>query len=447
MKKASRNNRRNNRRNGKISKNRNNTIRWTLIGVLSFLGLSPVLTLVFSALWMIGSLPADQVMTILRKPASLLSNWQLWMTSGYGLLGFRYLVSLMIHDPILMGVIFLCFIAAVGGLVLVCKFFWRLNLEKNQLCIRLENSSLQTERRAKKTRLAADPASSSSKARTKTSNLPSSARVHEASGTAQPSIQIQACQEQFPLLGIDASLRKKEEDDLSLAGRLMQEKQEARQQYENIFHQASSKLSALYFLFDDLAGQEQLTQIPELAANLKDCETVLDECTALLKSELHHSVYARFHLDQEILICLHEKRSEIRRKHLRVSLHLDPVSISGNSLWLKQVFETLFANAIDFCRPEGSLRITSRLNSSQIQIQFENTLDDKMASSVFSGNLAAPEAFRRYQTQRTGHFGIGHDLVRKVLKAHQGHLETRVDKGTFQATVLLPYSELDQYSR
>lgn len=254
VKKASRNN----RRNGKISKNRNSTIRWTLIGVLSFLGLSPVLTLVFSALWMIGSLPADQVMTILRKPASLLSNWQLWMTSGYGLLGFRYLVSLMIHDPILMGVIFLCFIAAVGGLVLVCKFFWRLNLEKNQLCIRLENSSLQTERCAKKTRLAADSASSRSKARTKISNLPSSARLHEASGTVQPSIQIQGCQEQFPLLGIDASLRKKEEDDLSLAGRLMQEKQEARQQYENILHQASSKLSALYFLFDDLAGQEQL---------------------------------------------------------------------------------------------------------------------------------------------------------------------------------------------
>ena len=346
MKKGNRNSRKNRKisKNSQNSKNRNNATRWTLIGVLSFLAFSPVLTLIFAALWIIGSLPADQVMTILRQPVSLLANWQMWMTSGYGLLGFRYLVSLMAQDPIFMGVIFLSFAAALGGLILVCRFFWRLNLEKNQLCARLENSSLQTERRAKKIRLA------------------------KTSGKVQPSIHIQTCQEKFPLLGIDASLRKKEEDDLNLAGRLMQEKQAARQQYENILHQVSSKLSALYFLFDDLAGQEQLMQTPELTADLKDCETVLDECTALLKSELHHSVYTRFHLDQEILMCVHEKRSEIRRKQLKVSLHLDPVSISGNSLWLRQVFETLLANAIDCCNPEGSLQITSRLNSRQIQI-------------------------------------------------------------------------------
>ncbi|GEM_PF-5928349 len=425
MKKGNRNSRKNRKisKNSQNSKNRNNATRWALIGVLSFLAFSPVLTLIFAALWIIGSLPADQVMTILRQPVSLLANWQMWMTSGYGLLGFRYLVSLMAQDPIFIGVIFLSFAAAFGGLILVCRFFWRLNLEKNQLCARLENSSLQTERRAKKIRLS------------------------ETSGKVLPSIHIQPCQEKFPLLGIDASLRKKEEDDLNLAGRLMQEKQAARQQYENILHQVSSKLSALYFLFDDLAGQEQLMQTPELTADLKDCETVLDECTALLKSELHHSVYARFHLDQEILMCVHEKRSEIRRKQLRVSLHLDPVSISGNSLWLRQVFETLLANAIDCCNPEGSLQITSRFNSRQIQIQFENTLDNKMASSLLSGNQAAPETFRRYQTNRAGHFGIGHDLVGKVLKAHQGHLETRVDNGIFQATVLLPCSELDQSSR
>lgn len=429
------------------NKNRKNEVKFTLILVLTFLGFNTALIVILAAAWMIGNLPVDQAMAILRNPSNLVSNWQLWMASGYGALGFRYLVSLLFHDPMIMATVFASFILAGIGLVLVFQFSRHLDLETKKLCYKLENSSLRTERQVRKIKLAADQSRGGKKAKTKEPNLQNKDKLSRTPNRLQPVTPIDSHPDEFPLLGIDASFHKKEANDLKLAGRLMEEGKAARQQYENILHQASSKLSALYFLLEDLSEQNPIADNPEILANLTDCETVLDECTALLKSELHHSVYTQFRLDHELLLCVHEKQANIKRKHLKVRLHLEPISISGNSLWLKQVFETLLANAIDFSKPEGTLQITSRLNDHQIQIQFENTLDGSVLSSLTSDQQALPDPTRRYQTKRAGHFGIGHDLVDKVLKSHQGHLETKVENEIFRAILLLPFSELDQYSR
>ncbi len=429
------------------NRDRNKGIGFALILVLIVLGLSAALTIVLAAAWIIGNLPVDQAMAILRNPSNLFSNWQVWMTSGYGAPGFRYLVSLLFHDPMIMAIVLISLILAGIGLVLVCRFSRRLDLEKKKLRYKLENSSLRTERQVRKIRLAADQNQHSEKVKTTELHLQNTDKLDGIPNKLQPATQMDFHQDEFFLLGIDASFRKKEADDLKLAGRLLEEGQAARQQYENILHQNSSKLSTLYFLLEDLSEQDPIADNPEILANLTDCETVLDECTALLKSELHHSVYAQFRLDQELLLCIHEKQAKINRKHIKVNLHLEPIAISGNSLWLKQVFETLLANAIDFSKPEGTLQITSRLNDRQIQIQFENTLDNSVLSSLPSDQQALPDTARRYQTKRAGHFGIGQDLVGKVLQAHQGHFETQVKNGVFQATLLLPFSELDQYSR
>lgn len=427
--------------------NRNNGIKLELSLVLIILSLNTILSVVLMAVWIIGSLPADQVMVMLRAQSSTVSNWQLWMSSEYGAAGFRYLISLLFHDPMIMVMVFFNFIIAGTGLVLADRFFGRLDLEKKRLCQKLEHSSLQTERTARQIRLDADRNQDNEKEKIKELSLQDTDEPGKAQNQLETVFPMDAHQDEFPLLGIDSSFYKKEADDLNLAGRLMEEKQLARYQYENVFHQTSSKLSTLYFLLEDLTQQDPIAKDPGILSSLTDCETVLDECTALLKSELHHSVYAGFRLDQEIVLCIHEKRTEIKRKRLKVSLHLEPVTISGNTLWLKQVFETLLANAIDFSKPEGTLRIISKLHNNQIQIQFENTLHNTMPSDLASGNQALPEGLRRYQTQRAGHFGIGHDLVGKVLKSHQGHLETKMEGKIFRAAVFLPYSQLDQYSR
>lgn len=415
--------------------------------LLIILGISAVFMVLLMAMWIVGNLPVDQTMNILRHPMDISSNWQHWMSAGYGEPGFRYLVSILFHDPMILAVILFSLTMAIAGLVLLCRFFARLNKEQKRLNQRLENSSLQIERKARKIRLAEDETSNHEKQIIPLMNGTELDSTDAPQKKTAQIIKTDSSKDEFVLLDVAASLRKKENDDLKFALHLMEEGQKTRQAYENVLHQASSKLSSLYFLLDDLAQHPEIAQNDAILADLNDSETVLDECTRLLKSFLHTSVYEEVRLDYELLLSLNQKRSELERKNLNTNLKLNPVSISGNVLWLRQIFETLLANAIEFSPENGCIGIRLDLENSQIRIQFENTLERTTIASQPSKTRTPMVSSRRYDTTRSGHFGIGHDLVNKVLKDHQGHLETREENGIFQAIVFLPYCELDHRGR
>lgn len=400
---------------------------------LSGLLISIILIIFLLAIWIVGNLPTEQVMEILRQPQGLTTNWQQWMESGYGWPGFRYLVSILLHEPLIMTVLLFALIMAISSFVLIGTFFYHLRKEKERLKQKLERSSLHLEREAKKIKI-----NTKTEDNHEVLNLSNESILQNFSA---PVIQTQSKQDEFLVLEMDEALLKKEENELKLFLHLIAEGQQTREGYEDVLHQVSSKLSSLYFLLDDLASDPKIAEDTIMQEDFSESEKVLDECSNLLKSALHHSVYEQFRIDRELLLCVNQKKPEIDRKHLKTTLQLDSISIWGNAIWLRQVFETLLANAIE-CAPKNSLLgISCKLEYGKIRIQFDNEME--MITSESEPHESLNDSSRRYQTKRTGHFGIGQDLVEKVLRAHQGHLETKQENGIYQAIILIPYSEFD----
>ena len=408
-----------------------------LIIFLSGLLVSIILIIFLLAIWIIGNLPTEQVMEMLRQPQGLTSNWQQWMESGYGWPGFRYLVSILLHEPLIMSVLLFALMMAIGSFVLIGTFFYHLRKEKECLKQKLECSSLHLEREVKKIRI-----NNNTQPNHEGLNLSNRSILQNSSA---PVIQPHSKQDEFLLLEIDESLLKQEEKELNLFLHLIAEGQQVREGYEDVLHQVSSKLSSLYFLLDDLASDPKIINDLMMQEDFRESEKVLDECSDLLKSTLHQSVYEQFRIDHELLLCLNQKKAEIDRKHLKPTLRLDSILIWGNIIWLRQVFETLLANAIE-CAPKNSvLGISCKLEYGKIRIQFDNEMEIVTSESEIEESLN--ESSRRYQTKRAGHFGIGQDLVEKVLRAHQGHFETKQENGIYQAIILIPYCEFDSSNR
>lgn len=404
-----------------------------LIIFLSGLLMSIILIVFLLAIWIVGNLPTEQVMEMLRQPQDLTSNWNQWMESGYGWPGFRYLVSILLHEPLIMTVFLFALMMAIGSFVLIGTFFYHLRKEKERLKQKLERSSLHLERETKQIRINNDTQQNH-----EVLNLSNQSILQNSSA---PVIQAQSKQDEFLLLEMDEALLKKEENELKLFLHLIDEGQQAREGYEDVLHQVSSKISSLYFLLDDFASDPKIIEDAIMQEDLIESEKVLDECSDLLKSALHHSVYEQFRIDHELLLCLNQKKAEILRKHLKPTLRLDSISIWGNTIWLRQVFETLLANAIE-CAPKNSvLGISCKLEYGKIRIQFDNEME--IDNSESGTDEALIDSSRRYQTNRPGHFGVGQDLVEKVLRAHQGHLETRKENGIYQAIILIPYCKFD----
>lgn len=408
-----------------------------LIIFLSGLLISTILIVFLLAIWIVGNLPTEQVMEMLRQPQDLTSNWHQWMESGYGWPGFRYLVSILLHEPLIMTVLLFALIMAISSFVLIGTFFYHLRKEKERLKQKMERSSLHLERETQKIRI-----NNNTQQNHEVLNLSNQSILQYSSA---PVIQAQSKQDEFLLLEMDEALSKKEENELKLFLHLIEEGQQMREGYEDVLHQVSSKISSLYFLLDDLASDPKVIEDAIIQEDLIESEKVLDECSDLLKSALHHSVYEQFRIDRELLLCLNQKRSEVERNNLKMALQLEPVSIFGNTIWLRQVFETLLANAIE-CAPKNSvLGISCKLKHGKIRIQFENEMEiDNSESEI---DEAWNDSSRRYQTNRPGHFGIGQDLVEKVLRAHQGHLEIRTESGIYQAIILIPYCKFDSSNR
>ena len=108
-----------------------------------------------------------------------------------------------------------------------------------------------------------------------------------------------------------------------------------------------------------------------------------------------------------------------------------PCRVKADPELMRQLFLNLLKNAQEAQPGGGFLRIQLEQRDGGVEIVFEN-----------GGELPDPGIKERllepYFTTKTSGSGIGLPFSKRIVEAHGGHLEVRIESGTFRVTLWLP---------
>jgi two-component system, OmpR family, heavy metal sensor histidine kinase CusS len=113
------------------------------------------------------------------------------------------------------------------------------------------------------------------------------------------------------------------------------------------------------------------------------------------------------------------------------------LSMQGDAVLLRQLFNNLISNAVRYCRPNGGIKLSARKLPTGLEIVFSNTTDTITAAhrSQFFDRFYRGDAAHNRQVD--GH-GLGLSLAREIARAHGGDLvllDTSFEIVTLQLTL------------
>lgn len=200
--------------------------------------------------------------------------------------------------------------------------------------------------------------------------------------------------------------------------------------YENVLYQVRSKLTSLYFYTDYLESSD-----PEIQ---KEMAEVLDESDQMIRQALHESIYGSCNLEEIILQILSQKKPELEKQNLTLKTELQTAYIIGDTLWLRQVFESAVSNMLRSSLPGSEIEIRmNAANPFKTSISLINQITEP---------AGRPLSDQRYASLRAddSHFGIGLDLIRKTMEDHQSSVKTLSDENRFELVLEFSCSQLEE---
>lgn len=196
-----------------------------------------------------------------------------------------------------------------------------------------------------------------------------------------------------------------------------------RETSENLAHQLRNTSGAGLLLAD--AGLE----------GSKEYGCILEKISALTTQFLDESVrpaYAPvFHFSA---VDLREILFRVQKKHpadcIKICQIETALPMFGDAFWLEEMMDTLLDNALEY----GN-------NTVMIAVVFVNQAGYEL---VFSHSGKLRQSFEvRYQTTRSGHYGIGISMARMVAAHHKGTLQIREEDGIVKTRIFLPVNRLE----
>lgn len=134
--------------------------------------------------------------------------------------------------------------------------------------------------------------------------------------------------------------------------------------------------------------------------------------------------------------CVHIFQPKLTAKGIEVVRDYAPVTITGNSGELRQVFSNLISNAIDAIRSSGAIRLTVRPREGGAEVEVRDT-----------GTGISPETMQKifepfFTTKQDIGTGLGLWVSRTIVENHGGEIHAATDKTGTGFTVSLPSHQL-----
>ena len=133
-------------------------------------------------------------------------------------------------------------------------------------------------------------------------------------------------------------------------------------------------------------------------------------------------------LAERIQESLAQTRRQAEQRDIHIQLDLQPAIVSGHSEQIGRVFTNLLVNAIDYNKPSGTLRLTTRTESTAVVATVEDT-------GIGISPEALPHIFDRFyrvssaRSQSEGHCGLGLAICKSILDAHGATIQVASQPG------------------
>jgi len=184
---------------------------------------------------------------------------------------------------------------------------------------------------------------------------------------------------------------------------------------------------------------------PEYRETLETCQRASQRMRKLIESLLELARLdagqepmqrMKFDLSQTAWNCVELVRPLAAERGIKIHCDLPPLECVGDLERIAQVVTNLLANAIQYNKANGEVRISAKLQGSMILLAVSDT-----GPGILAGNL--PHLFERFyradQSRSSGQTGLGLAISKAIVEAHGGTIEvsSKLDAGTI-FTVVLP---------
>jgi heavy metal sensor kinase len=138
---------------------------------------------------------------------------------------------------------------------------------------------------------------------------------------------------------------------------------------------------------------------------------------------------ARFDFSKTVADCAELVKSIADGREVKIATGLAPVEITGDSERLAQVVTNLLANAIEYNKPGGEVRLKLEQRDGLAVLAVADT-----GQGIAAGDL--PHVFERFyradKSRTGGHTGLGLAIAKAIVEAHGGTMEvsSEEDVGT-----------------
>lgn len=158
-------------------------------------------------------------------------------------------------------------------------------------------------------------------------------------------------------------------------------------------------------------------------------QDVLDVTKAQYKSlELNYSTFRPKDVITEVIAALETMAKE---KNINCAYTLTDVKISADIKRFKQVIYNLIANAVKFNKQNGKINIVTYIRDKDFVFEITDT-GDGISKKNYDKIFDFFSQVNRNQLKRQLGSGVGLALCKKILEAHQGHInfKSQIKKGS-----------------
>lgn len=199
---------------------------------------------------------------------------------------------------------------------------------------------------------------------------------------------------------------------------------------QQLTHEVKSPLSAIRgsaeLLEENVPPEKRKRFLTHIRTEANRIQNIVDRMLTLaaLENKKQLAQTERVNLHELVKGVLESKQTVLPAKEIVVTVNIpEEISVTGDPFWLHQAVANLIQNAIDFCRPKGTITVTAGTDGRTAQLFIQDNgasipsyAMDKIFEKFYS--LKRPDSDRKST-------GLGLNLVRQVALLHNGRIELK----------------------